>query len=106
MPPANKSTAFLIQDLSFIIAGAKKHAKALPPAAAQLSKDVSALQAELQALNVEQEQLKGQLKAKTATIQARLRAARAKRLRVVKLAEGTFGPKGAEMADFRSKGEG
>lgn len=106
MPPAKKSTVFLIQDLSFIVAGAKKHAKTLPPAVSGLTKELAGLQAELQALNVEQEQLKGQLKAKTDAIKTMLRTARAKRLRIVKLAEGTFGPRAAEMADFRSKGEG
>ena len=106
MPPAKKSTAFLVQDLSFIVAGAKKHAKTLPPAVSGLTKELAGLQAELQALNVDQEQLKGALKAKTDAIKTTLRAARAKRLRIVRLAEGTFGPKGGEMADFRSRGEG
>jgi len=60
----------------------------------------------LQAENIEQEQLKSALKAKTASIKGKLKSARSLRLRVVRLAEGTFGPKGPELGDFRPVGEG
>lgn len=101
-----KTTASQIQDIGFVVAAAKKHAKALPPAASAHAKAMQVLQAELQAANIEQEQLKSALKAKTAQINDKLKAARALRLRVVRLAEGTFGPDAAQLADFRPVGEG
>lgn len=103
---ATHTTASQIQDIGVVVAGAKKHAKELPASAAKVATELAKLHAELQADNIAQEQIKASLKAKTVQIKSKLKAARAGRLRILQLAQGTFGANGAELGDFRVKGEG
>ena len=100
------TTANQIQDLGMVVSAAQKHAKALPPSATAKAKELAKVQAEAQQLNIAQEQAKVAQKAATAALKAKLKAGRVLRLGIVRLAEGTFGQYGAELADFRPTGEG
>ena len=106
MANKNLSTAFRIQDLGMVVSAAVKHAKALPASAAAKAKELGKIHAETQQLNIAQEQAKAAQKAATLALRAKLKAGRALRLGIVRLAEGTFGQNGPELADFRPTGEG
>lgn len=103
---AKKTISFQVTDLGMVVAGTQKHAKALPTAASKHAKDIDGLRKEIEKHNQEQEQLKNALQAKTKEIQTKLRQARSARLKIIRLAEGTFGHNAPELGDFRSKGEG
>ena len=106
MAKKTQSTAFQIQDLGMVVSAASKHVKALPPSAATKAKELAKVQSEAQLLNIAQEQAKAAQKVATAALKVKLKAGRVLRLSIVRLAEGTFGHKGAELADFRPTGEG
>ncbi len=92
--------------MSLAAAGAKKYAAQLPKETAKLGSSLGKDHAEILALNAKQEGIKAQLAKITQEINARLKSAGVTRAKVVRMAEATFGPKAAEISEFRPKTEG
>ena len=88
------------------VAGATKYAGQLPPVATEAAKALLADIGDLETLNAKQEGAKAELKKLTAAVNAKASAVVANRAKIVRLAEATFGPKGAEIKEFRPTTEG
>ncbi len=106
MPSISSSYANKVNRCKLAASGAATHKDALPPIAAKHAEGVTADIAEAEKLNAVQETLKSELKKATKALNAKLAAATAKRGKIIKLAEATFGATGPEMQAFRSKTEG
>lgn len=103
---SSNATGNQISRMSLAVQGAKTHAAALPKEAVPLAKELETVHGEANTLNAQQEKLKADLKKVSAELAAKLKKGTALRGRIVKYAEGTFGPRAPEMLAFRPKTEG
>ncbi len=84
----------------------KKHAAQLPKEVQVVVKGLEQENAELGVLNTKQEALKADLVALTKQLRDKAKSANAKRTKVVRQAEATFGIGAVELRDFRSATDG
>lgn len=106
MAKSSKSLANQRAQFELTIAGAKKYAAQLPKEIQPVIKGLEADAAEIGAINTKQEAAKAQLAALTGELRAKVKAATAKRTKVMRQAEATFGIGAPEMKDFRSATDG
>ena len=88
------------------VGGATQYVADLPKQATDLAKSLAIVRTDIGALNVQQEQLKAELKKVTAEVKLKVKTGDTLRGKVVKYAEATFGPRAPQMQSFRSKTEG
>lgn len=106
MAKSSKSLANQRAQYELAVAGAKKHAAQLPKEIQVVVKGLEADNAELSALNTKQEALKADLVALTKQLRDKAKLATAKRTKIVRQAEATFGIGAVELRDFRSATDG
>ncbi len=106
MANSSKSLANQRAQFELAAAGAKKHAAQLPKEVQVVVKGLEQENAELGVLNTKQEALKADLVALTKQLRDKAKSANAKRTKVVRQAEATFGIGAVELRDFRSATDG
>ena len=106
MAKSSKSLANQRAQYELAVAGAKKHAAQLPKEIQVVVKGLEAENAELNTLNTKQEALKADLVALTKQLRDKAKSATAKRTKIVRQAEATFGVGAVELRDFRSATDG
>ncbi|MGC4122694.1 MAG: hypothetical protein QM765_50610 [Myxococcales bacterium] len=95
-----------INRFKLAVEGAKTHSNDLPKEVATLAATLATNAAAIEALNAKQEDLKQQLAATTAKLQAALKESQGQRTRIVRFAEATFGPTDKRLKSFRPAAEG
>ena len=106
MAKSSKSLANQRAQYELAVAGAKKHAAQLPKEIQVVVKGLEAENAELNTLNTKQEALTADLVALTKQLRDKAKSATAKRTKIVRQAEATFGVGAVELRDFRSATDG
>ena len=100
---ASSSTAAQVQRNNLAVAGTKAHMNDLPQSAAAIAEALEKRQVVIEKLNADQEAARAALKAATEALNKELKAGAVERQKLIRFAEATFGPRGPQIVQFRSK---
>lgn len=106
MATNSKSFGNRLNQFDLAVGGATIYKDKLPMETEEHASELSVLTARARTLNVQQEAAKQTLKNLTAELESVINQAVERRSKIIKFAEGTFGPRSSEMDQFRPKTEG
>jgi hypothetical protein len=106
MAGASNAIGNQVSRMQLAVDGAKSFSSKLPKEAGVAASALAKQVATISKLNAKQEEAKRVLAETTKLLAAEIKAAQANRGKIVKLAEATFGSRGAELRQFRPATEG